>query len=308
VTTARVARGEEVLQYHGAWPFVRVGPFIQFWSMVFSVGNLAPHALFVCFRPWRERFAPLRRLPPQLSGRPGALLYPLSPVLILHGLAGINAWFWSTVYHARDTTATQRMDVHCATLYVAFSVFVLALRILQWDPVSAPARLLALAIFGSLLLNFLYLDFVRWDFQYNLSITVTAVVLYALTGFAWVLLHRARPYAWKLGLTLALLLSAGLLEVFDFPPVLHYTLDAHAVWHLATIPLTVAWYLFLIDDTQFELARASKPRDDSAADDDAVANAPPIIHSLLTFLRSAGSVRNRAAARAPKDKDFRSVV
>ena len=32
-----------------------------------------------------------------------------------------------------------------------------------------------------------------------------------------------------------------LLELLDFPPLL-WTLDAHSLWHLGTIPVTFVWY------------------------------------------------------------------
>lgn len=38
-----------------------------------------------------------------------------------------------------------------------------------------------------------------------------------------------------------------LLEVLDFPP-LAGLLDAHGLWHAATIPLTRLWYAFLALD------------------------------------------------------------
>lgn len=37
------------------------------------------------------------------------------------------------------------------------------------------------------------------------------------------------------------------LELFDFAPLFRL-LDAHALWHLATIPLAAAWWRFLCSD------------------------------------------------------------
>lgn len=39
-----------------------------------------------------------------------------------------------------------------------------------------------------------------------------------------------------------LLLQAGaLLELLDFPP-LFWVLDAHALWHISTVPLNILFY------------------------------------------------------------------
>jgi hypothetical protein len=36
-------------------------------------------------------------------------------------------------------------------------------------------------------------------------------------------------------------------ELLDFPPIFRL-IDAHALWHAATIPLTVAWWTFMCND------------------------------------------------------------
>ena len=46
-----------------------------------------------------------------------------------------------------------------------------------------------------------------------------------------------------------LLLLASCLEVFDFPPFWR-ALDAHSLWHAATIPLARMWYSWLIEDAR----------------------------------------------------------
>lgn len=67
-----------------------------------------------------------------------------------------------------------------------------------------------------------------------------------MTGAAgWILWcmtqRRKRRYVWKCFLFIVLATSSLLLEVNDFPPIF-WTLDAHAIWHLVTAPLTVLFY------------------------------------------------------------------
>lgn len=52
------------------------------------------------------------------------------------------------------------------------------------------------------------------------------------------------PYWWKCGLVVLLLHGLALLELLDFPPML-WILDAHAVWHLSTIPVHFLFYRFV---------------------------------------------------------------
>lgn len=53
----------------------------------------------------------------------------------------------------------------------------------------------------------------------------------------------------RLQLILALMTASVLLELLDFPPVLRIV-DAHALWHLATVPITSMWYDWLVADAQ----------------------------------------------------------
>jgi hypothetical protein len=45
------------------------------------------------------------------------------------------------------------------------------------------------------------------------------------------------------------LILASCLEVFDFPPI-GRALDAHALWHAATVPLAALWYQWLVEDAR----------------------------------------------------------
>lgn len=40
-------------------------------------------------------------------------------------------------------------------------------------------------------------------------------------------------------------------EILDFQPIWHL-LDAHALWHASTVPLTVAWYQFVCADVLWD--------------------------------------------------------
>lgn len=66
-----------------------------------------------------------------------------------------------------------------------------------------------------------------------------------ITGAGWLLWffreRSQKPYARKMLIFQILASAAVLLELLDFPPVF-WTFDAHALWHLATVPLTILFY------------------------------------------------------------------
>jgi hypothetical protein len=45
-----------------------------------------------------------------------------------------------------------------------------------------------------------------------------------------------------------LTMAATALELFDFPPWFG-VIDAHSLWHLATAPIAVVWYDFILEDS-----------------------------------------------------------
>ena len=69
-----------------------------------------------------------------------------------------------------------------------------------------------------------------------------AGVLNSVCWFAWcVRVRRVQPYVWKVMVATMCLNVLILLEVFDFPPIL-WILDAHALWHAGTVPVSILWY------------------------------------------------------------------
>lgn len=66
---------------------------------------------------------------------------------------------------------------------------------------------------------------------------------------------------WTPTVLVVLTLLAMSFEILDFPPF-HRVLDAHALWHAATIPLGAAWWAFLIKDANaMDEAYADKGRE-----------------------------------------------
>jgi hypothetical protein len=102
----------------------------------------------------------------------------------------------------------------------------------------------------------------RFDYTYNIVFNLALGLMHNALWLSFALPGRApfarfammprdyRPaHAGTAALMVALTTAATGLELIDFPP-LRRALDAHALWHLATVPLAVMWYDFLLTDAQ----------------------------------------------------------
>ncbi|KFM58157.1 Post-GPI attachment to proteins factor 3, partial [Stegodyphus mimosarum] len=67
----------------------------------------------------------------------------------------------------------------------------------------------------------------------------------------WCYKHRYKQYVWKCAVSVLAVNMLLLLELCDFPPW-KFLIDAHALWHLGTIPVPLLWYSFLIEDCLYE--------------------------------------------------------
>lgn len=81
---------------------------------------------------------------------------------------------------------------------------------------------------------------------------VSQILMWVIWG--GVTRHPSRFKLWTAMLGCAL---AMLLEIYDFPPF-HGYVDAHALWHATTIPLTYLWWSFIKDDAKFRTSTLVK--------------------------------------------------
>ncbi|MDP2434545.1 MAG: post-GPI attachment to proteins factor 3 [archaeon] len=230
----RRSGGERPAQYHGKWAFTRVLGVQELFSTVFSVLNAVPHLLFLS-----HARAPLQ---PHSSSR-----------LLFHwrswAAMGLNAWFWSAVFHSRDTAFTEKMDYFSAYLLIVWGLWVAIVRTLDVRGVRSQALVLAalLAWYGC---HVGYLSIVRFDYGYNMQVNVATAVLASVFWLAWLSLHRERPYARLYLCAILGVYPMSLLELLDFSPVLGLV-DAHALWHLSTVPFCFLTYAAVKADLSF---------------------------------------------------------
>ncbi|KAI8816444.1 Per1-like-domain-containing protein [Fimicolochytrium jonesii] len=240
LTSLNVQTGERVQQFHGKWPFIRLWGVQEPASVLFSVLNGWMH-----FRGYRK----LRTLSPRW--------YPMRRVLLLNALLGVNAWIWSTVFHARDFPITEKLDYFSAIgslLMGSYLALTRAFELYRDPATSTPTRRgLAYAMLAFYAAHVSYLTFWPFDYGYNMKAGIVVGAVANLAWVSWAVRNwRTRPYAWKIVVMVVAITAAMALEVLDFPPWM-WVLDAHALWHAATIPLVRFYYEFLVDDVRWEV-------------------------------------------------------
>ncbi|KAJ3538520.1 hypothetical protein NM688_g6509 [Phlebia brevispora] len=258
LTDFAIQAGTSIEQYYGKWPFWRKGGMQEPASVMFSVLN----GLFHWWGVERLR----NRVP---------VGHPMKKYYLRFAMVSINAWVWSSVFHTRDLPFTEKMDYFSAALAIMYAFYYTVVRLFHlYTPATTPQinpsprhivrRFLAFVCAGAFLAHVTYLTFLpRFDYSYNM---IANLIVGMAHNILWLLyslpaslsvLHRfpGRPksyrpsYASKAALFVVLTTAATALELFDFPPWGRY-IDAHALWHLSTVPIIPFWYEFLIQDAR----------------------------------------------------------
>ena len=218
-----------VPQFHGKWPFVRVWGMTEPASVLFSLLNLATNIWMLV---WFRRTVPAEA--------------PMFSVWTFYSLTAINAWVCSSIFHTRDTAATEMMDYFSAFLTVLASLLVCVLRILGPGDARAGVVVAGFAAFYS---HHVYsMAAVSFDYGYNMKVNVAVGVLNGLLWLGWAWRHAADGPHVRRGCVAILALSLGvLLELLDFPPWA-WLVDSHALWHLVTVPVPLLWMDFAAGD------------------------------------------------------------
>nr|XP_008517098.1 PREDICTED: post-GPI attachment to proteins factor 3 isoform X2 [Equus przewalskii] len=227
--------GHKVPQFHGKWPFSRFLFFQEPASAVASFLNGLASLVMLC------RY---RTSVPASS--------PMYPTCVAFAWVSLNAWFWSTVFHTRDTDLTEKMDYFCASTVILHSIYLCCVRTvgLQHPAVASAFRALLLLMLTA---HISYLSLIHFDYGYNLAANVAIGLVNVVWWLAWCLRNQQRlPHVRKCMVVVLLLQGLSLLELLDFPP-LFWVLDAHAIWHISTIPVHVLFFSYLEDDSLYLL-------------------------------------------------------
>lgn len=224
-------------------------------SVLFSLGNLWMH--------WKG----FRRI-----GRIGGGAEGLRRAYRIYALSGINTWLWSSVFHTRDVDWTEKADYFSAAGGMLCGLWLAGVRLggLYVGRRTTVARSWASACILLFLAHCTYLARgSRFDYGYNMRFNVTVALLQIILWAAWSGYHQFRlssgrslhpsqpsraPHSHLPLLPLLLLPALTALELLDFGPIGPFgwrLLDAHACWHLSTIPVVGLWYDFLERDLRW---------------------------------------------------------
>lgn len=237
--------GYEV-KYYGKWPFRRVLGMQEVLSVLFSLANMVVHMhrLHNLKMAWQSDAA---------VSRPAHRLY--WSLWILYAICAANSWVWSAVFHSRDTYTTERFDYLSADLTVFVGLLVSVMCTVGRLNITALFMCAVLVMTPLVSLTY-YMLCVKFDYGLNVLVCIVVGVVQQLLWCMWAVYQR-HPGRKQL-LSFVVLINAALsLEVFDFPPIAAL-LDAHAMWHMCTIPLTYLWYQFVFADAAWRLQTTSK--------------------------------------------------
>jgi post-GPI attachment to proteins factor 3 len=254
ITGERVEKGEEIYQFHGKWPFVRVFGIQELASVVFSMFNFVPH--YRGYQYIKRSYHDDERVG----------IY-LRKYYLTFAVVGMNSWVWSSVFHTRDFLVTERFDYFSAILTILYGFFTANVRLFRLDrPEKVSARnFLILVCVIAYACHVGYLTLINFSYSYNML----AGVIVGLTQNAlWIVLsiktYRSLPTnsdrMWALQpAVIVLAITAGMsFEVLDFPPM-GWLVDAHALWHLATVLPTYWWYEWMDKDLQYLKSEKFRP-------------------------------------------------
>ncbi|RKO89829.1 Per1-like protein [Blyttiomyces helicus] len=238
VTTTLLTTTGRIHQFHGKWPFTRVLGIQEPASVIFSLLNLYFH---------QKGFKRLRRHIPRS--------HPTRVLSLLHSGSACIGWFWSAVFHTRDVAVTEKLDYFSAVGSITIGTVLAWHRIFGLHGRPRYNSHLVVAGFAAFYVcHVTYLSLWPFDYAYNMA---AGVVVGALGNVGWlvwgVAVWRRRPYAGKIVGMVVGLLAAMALELLDFAP-LWGVLDAHSLWHAATVPLVGVYYGFLVEDARWEPA------------------------------------------------------
>jgi len=228
-------------QFFGKWPFIRIFGMQEPAAAIFSLMNLFAHVHL------------LRRFHNKIPSDA-----PMRNVWIIYGFVSINAWIFSTIFHSRDVPLTEKLDYFSAFSIVVYTLLTFFLRIcgswrsaktIQWSNILAIIACVTLFFRHIYILN----NSSRFDYGYNMTINVGVGLTNSICWLFWCYKHwNTRAYIKYAVISVLLLDLAVLLELLDFVPIF-WTFDAHALWHLSTVPIHYFWYKFVSEDCEYLL-------------------------------------------------------
>jgi hypothetical protein len=240
ITKVRILQGLPILKYYGHWPFKNYFGLEEPASTLFSLFNILPHFYFLFYQ------------------RSIVKHYFMYHWLVIYSIISVNTWIASTLYHSHKNSFSTKYDLSSALLFLCFNLWLTLRRILSnyFPSIIANSLLCLLVAVVIARIYLINIDQVSFSDHMNFCIIISLIQIIAavLWSFYILLFNHSIPSAnnkkaYFFILFHVLFIFAALLEVYDFPPICYGLFDAHALWHLATVPLCFMWYQFWIIDS-----------------------------------------------------------
>lgn len=263
ITALRLKSGSNMEQFYGKWPFFRVFGIQEFYSSIFSLGNLYINYLnlFIVMVQYNKN--------KKLQNKKYANITKQYLWAILGSLVG---WTFSTIYHVRDTPLTESLDYFGAFFIVLLNFNAISYRFLKiYNCSDSIQNLWKLALLLTYICHFIKLS-IHWDYKYNIIVNSTfgmaGTIMWFIHSYNICKLYNRNKLSYKNSIQLLpfetkilsklrfinsswiplipVFLNAWLLfgvsfEFYDFAPI-NQLIDGHALWHLATILPSIVWY------------------------------------------------------------------
>uniref|UniRef100_A0A915BBP3 Post-GPI attachment to proteins factor 3 n=1 Tax=Parascaris univalens TaxID=6257 RepID=A0A915BBP3_PARUN len=241
---------EDIPQFYGKWPFIAVRlplfsivPMQELASVIFSMMNL--HSVLKMYRA-------VRLLPDRSR---------MKAVWRIYSLIGLIVWICSTLFHWADFWLTEYADYFSAFAIIVYALFASISLSVPYFQRSAIGRIIWLILFVALFsfyIKHIRNLWVRFDYGYNMQCCILFSLMTALIYSLWMIMEWRSRTSWErrsipfLALAVFGGLASILLEVFDFAP-LFWLVDAHALFHLATVPLPLFLTRFIQLENEYEM-------------------------------------------------------
>ncbi|KAK6457072.1 Per1-like-domain-containing protein [Scheffersomyces xylosifermentans] len=275
ITAERRKRDQEILQFHGKWPFWRIGGIQEVASVIFSLGNL-----YVNYIGFKKVWSAMK------MANSTTLKWQYANVIAMSAIT-VMAWTCSTIFHIRDFEITEHLDYYFAGLTVLAGFHTLGARLFNLHkPDNWHWRLFFTTLCVAAYSAHIYRLVTDWSYTYNMQANITIGVIQNCFLFGVCYNLYSKYYYEEVGpnektvnlshlhyinfrriilpsffsrsaklyslypLLLCTIVSLGMsLEIFDFPPIFFDLVDAHSLWHLVTIfPAWLGWFDWMIWD------------------------------------------------------------
>lgn len=193
---------------------------------------------------------PVGKLTPRL--KVATTLYPWWPLWVAYYVTSLLAWTASALFHMRDVPTTEVADYMLADAFILWGCLT---SIARATGLQKSRQWVLLFLVGATAYTWHWYRMLTQLFDYGFNVLLCIVVgaVQSMMWGVWVgrIQHPGRCRMWVF---LALLNTATALEILDFAPW-GRLVDAHALWHAATVPLSYIFFGFLQQDVLFYARR-----------------------------------------------------